>query len=99
GERSAIPISRPLGWRACAAIAHSGSDAAGTGAAVAATAKAAAADLKGFSQYSAYAAVAGLNNIATRVVRGALSFSSSSHLPAMVGSMLVKPVTLPPGRG
>src|SRR5215470_11508026 len=67
--------------------------------AVAATAKAAAADLKGFSQYSAYAAVAGLNNIATRVVRGAISFSSSSHLPAMVGSMLVKPVTLPPGRG
>ena len=58
-----------------------------------------AADLKGFSRYSAYGAVAGLNNIATRVTRGALSFSSSSHLPAMVGSMLVKPVTLPPGRG
>src|SRR5262249_32357245 len=34
-----------------------------------------------------------------RVMRGALSFSSSSHLPAMVGSMLVKPVTLPAGRG
>ena len=44
-------------------------------------------------------AVAGLNRKATRLTRGAISLSSSSHLPAIVGSILMKPVTLPPGRG
>ena len=33
------------------------------------------------------------------MTRGAISLSSSSHLPAIVGSILMKPVTLPPGRG
>ena len=58
----------------------------------------AAAALKGFSQYSAYGADAGLNSIATRSTRGAICLSSSSHLPAIVGSETLKPVTLPPGR-
>jgi hypothetical protein len=31
--------------------------------------------------------------------RGAISLSSSSHLPAIVASMRLKPVALPPGRG
>jgi hypothetical protein len=55
--------------------------------------------LKGFSQYSKYVAVAGLNSIATRATRGAISLSSSSHLPAIVGSIVTKPVTFPPGCG
>ena len=33
------------------------------------------------------------------MTRGAISLSSSSHLPAIVGSIRMKPVTLPPGRG
>jgi hypothetical protein len=49
-------------------------------------------------EISAYGAVIGLNNKATRATRGAISLSSSSHLPPIVGSMLVKPITLPPGR-
>src|SRR5215813_13428582 len=68
------------------------------GEAIASTAKEAAAALKGFSQYSAYVADTGLNSIATRATRGAISLSSSSHLPAIVGSVKMKPVTLPPGR-
>jgi len=32
-------------------------------------------------------------------MRGATSLSSSGHLLAIVGSMLVNPVTFPPGRG
>ena len=35
---------------------------------------------------------------APRVTRGAISLSSSSHLPAMEGSKPVNPVTFPPGR-
>src|SRR6516164_9216227 len=69
------------------------------GATIACTAKDAAAALKGFSQYSAYGAVAGLNSIATRAVRGAISLSSSSHLAAIVGSIVTKPVMFPPGCG
>src|SRR5262245_59133623 len=65
---------------------------------IASTAKDAAAALKGFRKYSAKDAVAGWNRIATRVTRGAISLSSSSHLLASVGSKFVKPVTLPPGR-
>src|SRR5262249_45008939 len=42
--------------------------------------------------------VDGLKNMATLVMPVAISLSSSGHLPAMVGSILVKPVTLPPGR-
>jgi hypothetical protein len=33
------------------------------------------------------------------LTRGATSFSSSSHLPAIVDPIVLKPVTLPPGRG
>src|SRR5215813_4141567 len=33
------------------------------------------------------------------LVRGASSLSNSSHLPGIVDSILVNPVTLPPGRG
>jgi hypothetical protein len=40
---------------------------------------------------------AGLNNKATRRTCGAISLSSSSHLPPMLGSMMVKPVALLPG--
>jgi hypothetical protein len=62
------------------------------------TAKRAAAALKGFSQYSVYGADAGLNSIATLPTRGAISLSSSTHLPACVGSETLNPVTLPTGR-
>src|SRR6516165_6496191 len=42
--------------------------------------------------------VAGLNSNATRTVRGAISFNSSTHLPPSAGSPLAwKPVMLPPG--
>jgi hypothetical protein len=51
------------------------------------TAKEVAAALKGFSQYSAYGDDTGLNSIATRAMRGAICFSSSSHSPAIVGSV------------
>jgi hypothetical protein len=44
-------------------------------------------------------AVAGLNRRTTRLTRGAISLSSSNHFPAIVGSIRMKPVTLPPGRG
>jgi hypothetical protein len=39
--------------------------------------------------------VAGLNKKAARETRGAISLSSSSHLPAIVRSMLKKQVTSP----
>ena len=46
----------------------------------------------------AYSLGYGLNSIATRTMRGAICLSNSSHLPAIVGSVKMKPVTLPPGR-
>jgi hypothetical protein len=57
-----------------------------TGASIASIAKDGAATLKGFSQNSAYVAIAELNKRATRVTRGAISLSNSTHLPACVGS-------------
>src|SRR5262249_45362691 len=57
-----------------------------------------AAALKGSTKYSAKGAVAGLNRRAARLTRGAISLSSSNHLPAIVGSERTNPVTLPPGR-
>src|SRR6266403_1064386 len=95
---SGIAIRPPFGSRACAAMTDSSSDLSRTGVAIASTAKEAAAALKGFSQYSAYVADTGLNSIATRATCGAISLSISSHLPAIVGSVKMKPVTLPPGR-
>src|SRR5262249_26127724 len=89
----------PFGSRATAPMTESRSDASRTGAGIAVTAKEAAEALKGFSQYSAYVADTGLNSIATRETRGAISLSSSSHLLAIVGSVTTKPVTLPPGDG
>src|SRR6516165_7967635 len=47
---------------------------------------------------SRYGVVAGLNKKATRLTCGAISLRSSSHLLVIVGSVRVKPVTLPPGR-
>jgi hypothetical protein len=44
------------------------------------------------------AAIAVSRRTATRVTPGAISLSSSSHLPAIPYSKLVKPVALPPGR-
>ena len=44
------------------------------------------------------AAVAGSRMTAARVTWGAISLSSSSHLPLMPYSKIVKPVALPPGR-
>src|SRR5262245_62373290 len=43
------------------------------------------------------ASVSGCTMIAARLTEGAISLSSSSHLPAIEGSKLVNPVTLPPG--
>ncbi len=65
-------------------MTDSSSDLSRTGAAIASTAKEIAAALKGFSQYSKYVAVAGLNRKVTLVACGAISLSSSSHLPAIV---------------
>src|SRR5215469_16418152 len=43
--------------------------------------------------------VAGLNSNATRTVRGAICFNSSTHFPPSAGSplLVMKPVMLPPG--
>src|SRR5205085_2659005 len=41
---------------------------------------------------------AGLNTTAQCVTCGANCLSSSTHLPAILGSKFVKPVMLPPGR-
>src|SRR5262252_6127416 len=79
---SGITIRPPFGSRACAATTDSSSDKSRTGAAIASTAKDEAAALKGFRKASAYGATAGLNSIATLVTRGAISLSSSNHLPA-----------------
>ena len=43
-------------------------------------------------------ATAGSRRTATRVTRGAISLSSSSHFPLMLNSNEVNPVALPPGR-
>ena len=40
-------------------------------------------------------AVSGLNMITARLSRGAISESSSSHLPTSVASVVAKPVTFP----
>jgi hypothetical protein len=69
----------------------------GTGAAIGSTAKYEAAALKGFRKASAYGATAGLNSIATLATRGAISLSSSTHLPPSEPTIAWKPVTLPPG--
>jgi enamine deaminase RidA (YjgF/YER057c/UK114 family) len=42
-------------------------------------------------------AVSGLNMIAVRSTRGAISLSNSNHLPPIVASTLINPVMLPPG--
>src|SRR5262249_37617242 len=47
----------------------------------------------------AYGVVAGLNKKAALLTCGAISLSSSIHLPTIVGSITVKPVALPPGCG
>ena len=41
-------------------------------------------------------AVFGLNNNPTRLAVGAISLSSSSHLPPISGSKVLKPVMFPP---
>src|SRR5262249_58581394 len=51
------------------------------GATIPCTAMDTAAALNGVNQYSAYGAVAGLNNAATRATRGAISLSNSNHFP------------------
>src|SRR5262245_66415309 len=97
-KESGITIRPLLGLLASATTTDSSSDVSRTGAAIASTPRDGEAALRGFRKYSAYRAVTGLNKKATRATRGAISLSSSSHLPAIVGSILVKPVTLPPGR-
>ena len=42
--------------------------------------------------------IGGSRRTATRVTRGAICLSSSSHFPLMPNSKVVKPVALPPGR-
>src|SRR5438876_11600434 len=46
-----------------------------------------------------YGPVFGLKMSTTRATRGAISLSSSSHLPAKEGSKPVNPVTFATGRG
>src|SRR5262245_39867081 len=69
-----------------------------TGASIASTAKDEAAALNGLRKALAYGATAGLNSIATLATCGAISLSSSNHLPASEPTIAWKPVTLPPGR-
>src|SRR5262245_66338654 len=69
-----------------------------TGATTASAPTAAAAALNGFTKPSMNVAVGGLNNNVTRVTRGAISLSSSTHLPPSDPTMGVNPVALPPGR-
>src|SRR5262249_44503759 len=95
---SGIATRPPFGSPACAAMTVSNSDRSRTGAAIAWIAKDAAAALNGFRKMSRYGVVAGLNKKAARLTLGAISLSSSSHLLAIVGSVKMKPVTLPPGR-
>lgn len=45
-----------------------------------------------------FAVISGCIRTGTRVIAGAASFRTSSHLPPMAGSKLVKPVMLSPGR-
>src|SRR5215831_14422531 len=71
-ELSGITIRPPFGSRACAAMTDCSSDLSRTGEGIASTAKEVAAVLKGFSQNSAYVAVAGLNSIAIRATRNLL---------------------------
>src|SRR5215813_6694421 len=97
-KESGVTIRPLFGSRAFAETRDSSSDMSRTGAAIASTPKDKAATLRGLKKYSAYGAVTGLNKKATRPTRGAISLSSSSHLPAIVGSILVKPVTFPSGR-
>src|SRR4249920_183111 len=52
--------------------------------------------MKGMKYWSG-TAVAGLNSNATRTVRGAISFNSCTHFPPSAGSLIMKPVMLPPG--
>src|SRR6516225_6547585 len=95
---SGITIRPPFCARACAAMTASSSDVSRTDAAIGSTAKDDAAALNGFRNASAYGATAGLNSIATLVTRGAISLSSSNHLPPSEPSKAWKPVTFPPGR-
>src|SRR5262249_19135666 len=53
---------------------------------------------EGVQVKEANGAMAGLNTIATLATRGAISFSSSTHLPPSEFSIGVNPVRLPPGR-
>src|SRR6516162_9323749 len=98
-KESGVTIRPLLGSRDCAATTASSSDVSRTGAAITSTPIDGAAALRGFRKYTAYGADTGLNRRVTREIRGAISLSNSTHFPAIVGSILVKPVTLPPGRG
>src|SRR5712691_2591955 len=98
-KESGIIMRPPFGAAARAATTDSSSAASRTGAAIASTANDGAAALKGARKYSKYGAVAGLNRRAALARRGSICLSKPSHLPAIVGSRLMKPVTLPPGRG
>src|SRR5262252_1978719 len=90
---------RPLfGSRASPATTDLNAAVSPTGVASTFAPRDAAAALRGVRKYLEYGAVVGLNKKAARATRGATSLSSCSHLPAIVGSILVKPVTLPPGR-
>src|SRR5262249_21520386 len=53
---------------------------------------------RGFGWGAGYGGGVGLNKAATGETRGAISLSSSTHLPPSEGSLVAKPVALPPGR-
>src|SRR5262249_219628 len=88
----------PFGVPACLTMTVSMSEVSRTGAVITSIARDEAAVLIGFKKNSAaYGAVAGLNKTVTGWTGGAISFRSCSHFVGIIGSMLVNPVTLPPG--
>ena len=96
---SGMTISPPFASRATSAMAASILPALRTGREIRRTpnegAASSAARAKNWPPRGAFS---GLNRSATRAVRGAISLSSSSHLPLIVHSTLGKPVMLRPGR-
>src|SRR5262245_62082678 len=96
---SGVTIRPALGWRASAASTDSIVDLSPTGAATICTPNDAAAVCIGPKKYAPRPGDEfGLNKAVAFVTLGAISFSSSTHLPAIEASRLLKPVTLPPGR-
>src|SRR5215467_12718055 len=93
-------VTRPACSRPSETIAVSISASSWTAVVIGSIASDRAAASNGLRKYSPpRGAVSGLNMIAARLTRGAISLSNSSHLPAIAASPCMNPVMFPPGRG